>query len=255
MSEYTLEDLLNQFFESKRAKNSRYSLRALSQYLEMEPSFVSKILRKKYKLNTRIIKHIAKKINLDQTCIDKCIKANNYILAGRDFADIDDQIYSEIARWETFVILRYLDIDPSLSSLLLSQKLNLPESEVSDIIKKLEHLELIKKQETGNYARLHERYLIRDGEMRSAINAKITKDYILKALESVEGNPVDERVHMTSLFSIKKSTYEIIKNKIHDFALDIGRCAQEDMGSEEQVMIINLNFFPVIKREEGSHEI
>ena len=254
MSGHTLEDLLIQFFDHKRSKNSRYSLRALSNYLEMEPSFVSKILRRKYKLNTRLIRHIAQKINLDNDLTEKCIQINNYIQAGRGFSDIDDKIYAKIARWETFVILRYLDIDPTLNSLKLSESLSLPEKEVINIIKNLEYLDPLKKSTTGTYSRQQERYLIRDSEARSALSAKVTKDYILKALESVDKNKLEERVHVTSIISIKQSTYETIKNKIHEFIVELGRYAQEDTGSEEQVMLLNLNFFPVAKRTEGPYE-
>ncbi len=248
MADHSLEDLLIQFFEERRKKNSRYSLRALAKFLEMEPSFVSKILRKKYKLNVRLIRHIAAKIGLDEGTIEKCIESNIKVLEGRNFADLDDQAFSKIARWETFAILRFLDVDRSLNTALIAERLCLPETEVVSIISDMEQLDLVERNEEGDFKRLQERYLVRDERLRTDINKKLTKSFILKAADSVESIPVEERVHMTALISINERSYEKIKKRIHEFALEVGRFAQEDAGTEDRVMMVNVNFVPVIKR-------
>lgn len=57
--------LLNKYFELKKSKNKRYSLRAFAHHLTLEPSQVSKILRRKVKPRLKTIELILAKIQIE----------------------------------------------------------------------------------------------------------------------------------------------------------------------------------------------
>lgn len=250
MDKNSLESFLTSYFEEKRKENHRFSLRALAMKLEMEPSFVSKILRRKYKLNERIIQHICRRLQVSAELEKHFIEANESHLRSLKSCKLEGSVFSKIASWEAISILRFLDIDGVLSVASLARQLGISEEKVNAHIKNLEEAKLIEKVADSQYRRLKDHYFIGDGNEDSYSAKKLEKEYIAKALESLEKNPVEERTHTTILVSIREETYQVIQAKIHQFIMEIARSAKADSGHEEKVMMLNLNFFPVLKNDK-----
>lgn len=64
-------------FESKKINNPNYSLRALARDLEIEPSLLSKLIRKKVNVTNEMIVRISTKLNLSNEAILNFINDNN----------------------------------------------------------------------------------------------------------------------------------------------------------------------------------
>lgn len=242
------EDYLKNYLEDKQAKNSRYSLRLMAKGLDLEPSMLSKILRKRYKLNKKLIESIGEKINLNPMQIQEYVERNDEIIEAKVFSDMSQKTLDQLSNWESAVILRSFDLNPEVNTNQLSKKLNCSVEKIEQVLAGLVENGLIKKDSNGQYRRLKEQYFIRNKDDQTRVNKKLTQEMILKAHESVEKNKPSERVHMNVVFSMNKKSYDNIQKKIVQLAMEASRTAVEDTGREDCVMVLNVNFFPVLDK-------
>jgi len=242
------EDYLSRHLEEKKSTNNRYSLRAMAKTLSIEPSMLSKIIRKRYKLNSAIIEKLGQRLNLDARQIQQFCKRNQKLVDEQQFAVMDPTVYAQLSNWESTVVLRSFDLQSTWNPQSLAEKLDCSVEKIESICALLVKNKLIKKNESSQYVRLKEQYLIPNKVEQAAINRELTKEMILQAHKSVDKNKPDERIHVNAVSSMSRRSYKLIQPKIHQLVMEIARLAAEDKGREDCITVLNINYFPVLKK-------
>ena len=255
----TYREILNQEFIYRKKLDSNYSLRTYAKEIGLSPSHLSDVLKFKRGISENTATIISQRINLNDNKAKYFIalvnrehgrskkvkrEAENFLQTYKNkpsFKLIEKDKFDIIADWYYFAILECLEIkDYDGSPLFISQKLNLPIETTLNALKKLESLNLIKK-EAGIY--ISTKIILKttqDIESKALkVSHKQTLTQSIKALDSV---PVQDRDFTSITMAIDKSKLAEAKEKIKKFRREL--CEFLEDGNKEEVYNLNIQLLP-----------
>jgi len=260
-SDHFYQKAIRDALEKRVKKNPRYSLRAFSRTIEIDPSMLSRVINGQVIPTLRVSKLILPHLELDSTSekefIESVSKANKDKTFLKKRAEIKEILepktskhkrnltpdhFRIISDWYHYALLQLMeteDFNPDLKWIALT--LEIKESEAKEAINRLLNCGFIEKR--GNsYVRVAPPLASGDLSITTAAHRKRIRQVTEKSLVALENNPIQMRNHTTLTLGIDPDRIPLAKEMIQDFMAELGEVLQT---SKKTVYELQVNLFPL----------
>lgn len=245
-----LIDHMKRTFAERCRKNPSYSLRAFSRSMGMDSSTVSAIMNGKRPLTIKSAKKIIHGLDIvnpveAQTLIAETF-ADNKEAQELDYAQMSLETSELIAFWQHYAILAVLQLDGfKATDRNINERLGIPIGIVWECLDRLEKLGLVEKTPKGWV--FTGKNVATTADIPSGILREGHRQYINKALQSLDNDPVEVRDISGITMSISKSRLKEAKKMIQDFRRKL--CTLLEDGNRDAVYRLNVQLFPLTKEK------
>lgn len=236
-------------FQKRCSKNQNYSLRAFARGIGVHPAHLSPILRNKrpitLKTGRKIIENLSftneekKKLYLELIHPLQHLKSNSL-----DIKTLSNKEFNLIQGFEHFAILELMKLNlfkPNVN--WISAQLKISTGTTLNAINKLKELGYI-KVEGQRWIRTN-KYLKTSDGMPSSNIRESHKRYLLKAITSLQNDPIERREFNALTLAISKKDLSTIKFKIRNFIKEL--YDEHSKNALDDVYQLNIQFFPLKK--------
>lgn len=245
--------IIREIFEERKNKNPQYSLRAFAKSLEIDASSLSAILSCKRALPLNRIDDFVSKLKLSDeqsaifaqsllgratSVIRNTQETNSYKLDGEEF-------FSVIAEWEYFAVLSLTNLkDFEPSSEWISQRLGILQQRASEVLERLQTLQLLEYVD-GEYRASYERIKTTEDLSNAALRMAHLEELDLVRERALK-IPINDR-HLSSLtMSIKKEdllkAFALIRSFRRQMEVEI-----ETLKNADEVYQLAIQFYPLTR--------
>lgn len=243
-------DYLKSEFERRSRKNPRYSLRAFARLLEVDPSTLSALMNGKRPLRPKTVAKLLDKIELDNPNLRAhFINAASGFFQGTEpeYIELRLEQFAAISQWEHFAILSLMEIPQFRATPRnVSTRLNIPIATTITALSRLAQLGFIKK--VGSHYQLEKSGFTTPTDTPSAILRQANREYIEKALSSLEETAVENRDITGITMAIDPTRLPQAKKVIRNFRRELAAFLEK--GSRSEVYRLNVQLFPLTKMGE-----
>lgn len=216
-------------------KNPSYSLRAMARDLGLKPSQLSEVCKGTKNLSLQSAHVAALKLGLEACeaeyfCVlvqyetaksselrESFLKRMRALNPVREIRDLSVDQFRLIADWYHLPIVEMTLLEGfELSAKSVARKLGITALEAQAAIDRLERLELIERDASGRYAKVHENYLFKSEAPNEAIR-QFHRQMLAKAAESLETQKHGERYLGSQVFSVDPGLLPEAHEMIEDF--------------------------------------
>jgi DNA-binding MarR family transcriptional regulator len=241
----SLKNSLQREFIHRCKKNPSYSLRAYAQYLEIDQSFLSKLLNGRRKITPAMEEQFASKLGLSPF---KGVKPSSRSAKGKDhFVDLLEDEYETIASWHHFVILELMktkSFKPDYGK--IAQQLGLHSQEVKAAVERLVRLGFVKVADK-KWTLVSKNHTWTNTMATSTARRKLQIELNQKSVEALENIPFSQRENGSLTIAIDSRRLPEFKEKINQVLKDLSDCLQPDQKNLDSVYQITLSLFPILK--------
>lgn len=261
-------EFIKDYFASKKAKYSHYSLRTLSEQAGFKArDYILRVMNGSRNLSEKGIRmlsdamhHSEKEADYFRSLVlfnqaeDVLVKGEyfkkiqEYKKQGKCSKLLDDQ-YSYLSNWYNVALRSLLtDIDITTEYRKIGRMLDPPltESETREAIERLLTLGLISKDTSGRYL-VETPNLSVSNHVQSLALVNLHKMFIDLSRRSLDVHHSEERDISGVTMSISADGYEKIRTELKEFRKKLMSIAASD-SNEDRVYHLNLHLFPVTKR-------
>lgn len=248
----SLRNSLQREFIRRCKKNPSYSLRAYAQYLEIDQSFLSKLLNGRRKITAAMEEKFAEKLGHSPAKQSKNSSVKNK--STGHFVNLLEDEYETIASWHHFAILELMKtkgFKPDVRK--VAQELGLHTEGVRDAVARLARLGFIKVTEK-RWVLVSKNHTWTNSATTSAARRKLQIELNQKSLEALENIPFSIRENGSLTIAIDSRRLPEFKEKINQALKDLSDCFQPDQKSLDSVYQVTLSLFPLSKTIQGEKQ-
>ncbi|MEK2688262.1 TIGR02147 family protein [Bdellovibrio sp. GT3] len=240
---------LQSVFAERSRKNPSYSLRAFSKSLDMDSSTLSALLSGKRPMTTKTAMKIIDRLEINEPLqVQKLLMG---VLGAEDapqsYSDIDLDSAEMISSWEHFAILAVLELPKAKTDTTsIAKRLNIPMGVALECLVRLQKLGLVAKDTT--------QWKLTGNNMSTPKNIPSSKireghrQFIHRAIESLESHSVDQRDITGITMAINKKKLVEAKGLIEDFRRRLS--AFLETGNRDSVYRLNVQLFPLTQENQ-----
>lgn len=238
-------------FLKRREKNNLYSLRAYAKFLEIDQSYLSKILNGQRVMTDKLRERIGSCFSLSPSEIENLKKVKSGSIESSKFKKIDDQFHL-ISDWYHFAILEYFKTqDAKADKKIVAKRLGLHSNEAELALKRLERLGFLKFQQDG-FTLLNPNNTWSNNKTTSLEKKKLQKTFLEKSLQSLDEVDFHNRDHSSLTVSINKDRLPEFKLKIQEIRKELSSFLQPEGSSElNEVYQLTISLYPLTKLKEN----
>jgi len=264
------QDILKQELSKRCSQNQKYSLRAFSRYLDLQPAQLSRVLNGKQNISSAAANLIAEKlfklerdreyfISLVELATARRSHAKERALQKiRKLAPSDSpvqlqlEVISVISDWYHFAILDLMALhDFNPTSINIASYLGISEIEVKFAVERLLKLGLLENV-NGKLKKTHVKIATPNG-IPSACLRKFHYQMLQKATESIETQSVNQRYLRTKTMSIARNELPKYFKLVEDFFEQVGKLVTsiEAPRKKDALYQLNLQLFDLKKQKNN----
>ncbi len=258
---------------ARRCKtNSSYSLRAFAKALEVDPGTLSRILNGQQALSFKMAQKVAAKLDLDpkqETEFFRSLARQKGLVQlgqqaqaiesdrGSDENELtpdykgDDfriEYYRLIADWYHHALMELTHVKGFKPDIrYISRELGISQTEAKLALERLVSLELLAKK-NGKLVKIQAKHSTTDRHVTTPALRKCQKQFLEKAIHSLENDPLEERSHTNMIMAGDSSKIESAKRMIREFQMAL--CNFLESGNRDRVFNLSVALFPVQKNNE-----
>ena len=248
--------ILKNEFESRKQKNSKYSLRAFARYLDIDASSLSKILSGKRGLASVQARHIAKrlyktekeKLEFYRLVLESENKNKKCpaIIPEYDFILNEQQHYKLIAEWEYYAILNLVELKNTKSDPeYFAKRLNIAIKRAERVIVDLIEMGFLNHDQEGHYYRTKKKLNTSTETASSALKAAHCQEFEL-AKESLLKDAIDLRAFYSATVQTDVVKLKAAKKLSIKYLNQLMKLL-ESSESKTEVYQIGIQIFPLTK--------
>lgn len=248
-------------------KNPRYSLRAFSRTLEIDPSMLSRVINGQLIPTTSFTKKILPHLELDPPnekqfleSVSKAIQEKNFLKKRAELKKIlrepttaeakralSPELFHVISDWYHYAILQLMETegfqpDPKW----IAEALRIETSEVEAAITRLLSCGFVEKI-AGTYIRATPPLTSGDRSITTDAHRKRIRQVTEKSGRSLEMDPIYLRNHTTLTLGIDPDKIPLAKEMIQDFMVELCEAMQT---RKKAVYELQINLFPLQNYEK-----
>jgi uncharacterized protein (TIGR02147 family) len=231
-------------FAQRAQKNPAYSLRAFARNLDLDSSYLSKILNGKRQLTSRTIINLCRKLGMGPDEIQKFINAPQKPQRRRDlFTSLDIDNFKIISEWYHFAILELVRLDDFVpDAQWIAKTLKITFAEALAAVERLKRVGLI--SETAGRWQINGFNTTTNNNFTNEALKKLQKQFLEKAIQALDEVPYQERDQSGMTMAVSSDRLEKAKEKIKKFRRDLMDFLE---GGEEKdrVYQLTISLFPV----------
>ncbi|MES2803896.1 MAG: TIGR02147 family protein [Bdellovibrionota bacterium] len=258
MGDANFSAYLNGELVKRQSSNSSYSLRAFARDLDIEPSLLSKILRKKIPITLKMLDRLAPSVGLVEP---ELISYREYVKSSEGIKHFDNMLdvtvqheeFKLIQNWYNITIVELtLLADFKPETAWIAAKLGISEDDARLAVERLISLGFLQKTEDGK--------LIKSGAGSSGLRI-ISDDYTSyiqalrhsisqfsdKAMQALHDIPNTHRTNAALTVAIDSSLVTETKKKIMNFTCALVDDLEKKSQKKDHVYELMISFFPLTK--------
>lgn len=238
--------LQREFIERCR-KNSSYSLRAFAKYLEIDQSFLSKLLKGQRAITPEFAESVAPKLGLRPAQVKDLFSKGTASMPG--FLSLTDDEFELLSEWYHFAIIELsktndFDHDPSA----IAARLGIHIEEVRSALQRLDRLGFIKLQENGDFKVLAPNTAWGNSKSTSALRKNFQRTLLEKSMYALDHVPFEFRDNSSTTVAINKKRIPEFREKIQEMRKELADFFQpEGEPGLDEVYQLTVSFFPLSK--------
>ena len=234
--------------------NAAYSLRSFAKQLQIEPSFLSKLLSGKRRATASVILKISLRLGFSpeetNLYLAHALKNKKRVQVDlepeKEFQNLAVDHFKMIADWYHYAILELTLVDEFDSSASwIAKKLGIKKIEAQAALERLERLEMLRKTEEGRYENTSGSNTTVGNEFTAVAFRKLQKQILLQALEALENTSIDLRDQSSMTMSINPELIPAAKDRIKKFRRELCTFLQDNNQPKKQVYQLSVSLFPV----------
>lgn len=258
MNDANFSTFLNSELEKRQSTNSSYSLRAFARDLNIEPSLLSKILRKKIPITLKMLDRLAPSVGLVEP---QLISYREYVKSAegiKHFENLQDitvhhEEFKLIQNWYNITIVELTllaDFQPEAGWIAL--KLGISQGEATLAVERLISLGFLQKTEDGRLVKsgagtpglriVSDDYTSYIKALRQSIN-----QFGDKAMQAMHEIPNAQRTNAALTVAIDSSLVEETNKKIVNFTRSLVDDLEKKSQKKDHVYELMVSFFPLTK--------
>ncbi|MGK5081763.1 DUF4423 domain-containing protein [Bdellovibrionota bacterium FG-1] len=249
--------LLQRELERRCKANPRYSLRAFAKALELSPTILSLVLSGKRPLSRQAAHRIADRLSLRS---DECLALLDWAntkplrralapppssspLNETSVYQMSLDSFALISDWYHYAILSLLEIPGAqFEASWIARHLGISHIEATAAMERLQRMEIV-DQVDGRWKQATAPIRI-GNNVPTAATKKFQKQLMLKAIESIENEPEENRDFSSMTFAIDPAQIPYAREEIRKFRRTLAQDL-EARGSPKRVYQFTVQIFPV----------
>lgn len=256
--EHAVLAILRSEFSARAEKNPQFSLRSFARFLGISHSLLSLVLNGQRKPSKKFVAQIVERLPLSpdqqktlmaaagpsgaKKRISKDQKFEYYRLSLDQFA-----LMSE---WQHYAILSLLEIpDTQLTPEFIAQRLNISVMLARVCLQRLFNLNLIEKDPKTDRWKQSAAPIVVENTKSTAHSRKFQKRLMLKAIESLENDPMEVRDISSTTFAMDAKHVGYALKRIREFRRELTR-ELEEFGAPNEVYNLSVQLFPTSTRRK-----
>lgn len=236
MKERDLSAILKSELNRRLNDNPSYSLRSFARFLKMDPSTLSKVLNGQRKIGSRARETLMSKFGIEPG------GAEEY------FDQINDKDFDQIPEWYDTAILEQITVTGfKATRSSLAKVFDLELSQIDSALARLKTLSLIRVSRSG---------LVKDAtsgqttnidpRTTTAVKRSLQKQFLKKAIQSIDLDPLDERDMTTITCAIDVEKIAEAKARIKAFRREMADFLTSGRKSN-RTYNMTIAFYPLTK--------
>lgn len=239
-----IQKLLRQELEERKSRNPNYTLRSFSNFLNIHPSTLSKVLNGKRELSKDLIYDIGIKLKLNNEQLNDFLGKHNKII----FPQLASEIFNAINSWEYDAFLCLLSISNGIIDFpTYSKSLSMPEEKVREIFNKLYEVKAIQYKDTKWYDS--------SGNNEAGIHSPSTeelvsyqKSILSKIYNNISPTNSSNRSNTSLVFPFNSEKQYKLEKLINEFKSKVyNEFKDEELDKLDSVRCLQINFNELAK--------
>lgn len=255
MKVITVNNVVKQYFEKAKVKNSTYSLRTFAKKLGISKSFASDLLNEKCGVSKDIAIRILENLNIEKD-------VSNRILANYGKSRIKKSLslklktdeFKLISEWYHYAILALIDIkNDKYTAKRISELLNITENEAKNAVERLLRLRILELDEKLALKETSNVYTTSDDIADDGVKKGLLSNFA-KAKDSLLNDDVKIRDFTSVTFAGSKNQLEEAKILTRKFQDDLINLFSKNKNSLDEVYNLSIQLFPLTSKQKNIKE-
>ncbi len=239
-------DILKENFEEKKRTNFRYSIRAYAEHLEVDQSFLSKVLRGEKVLSPERKIRCLKTLKVSPPDINHVIQSPQ---AKKDFKLLEEDMFEMMSDYHHYAIMEYVTLkNAQVTPQKIARRFLISTQESREYLQRLITLGFLEEKEDGTFELTNANNTWYHPTKTSKAKKQLQKTLLEESIKSIESVPYELRDHSSVTIAINKSKMPEIKELLQDVRRKLSVMMQKD-GDFDEVYQLNISFFPLTKIE------
>lgn len=235
-------DKIKNTFVERKKRNPLYSLRALAQYLEVDQSLLSKILKGQRQPSVEVVHKVCQKLGIESSQVKTFLAQKNTEVS---YDELKYEAYQLLAHWEHFAILELIKTKNFKPSILwISKRLDLSQLEIETAVKRLEQFGYIKRVTPKKWILTKPNLSWVNYSETSAPKSFYQKKLLELAKQSIDKTNFLMRENSSLTIQCSTKIIPKIKQEIDDFQNKLNKLI-ESQGPHDEVYQLVVGFFPL----------
>jgi uncharacterized protein (TIGR02147 family) len=249
-------DLLQRELSLRHKKNRQYSLRAFAKSLDLESSYLSKLLKRGRPLNQNLIQKLGERLGLAPNVIE-CYRFEDLKrkAAPKDknenssFYFIPQDFFEIIEDPNHYLILEMMKLDGFYpSEVWIAKQLKITINETRACLSRLQKVGLLATTHDGQWQDLSSgasSHVI-GANVSSAAHRRSQKRILEASINALETVPIEKRDQSSMMMAGSSQQMELIKKTIKKFRRELAKIVNLEP-VKDTVFQLSISFFPILE--------
>ncbi len=243
--EYVRVALQREFIDRCK-KNASYSLRAYANFLEIDQSFLSKLLKGQRRVTEDLAKSVGPRLGIKPQKMTQIFTSGTAAMPG--FLSLSDDEFELLSNWHHFAILELTKTKNfNADATSIAARLNIHVEEVRAAVERLSRLGFISVIE-GEWKLLAPNTTFTNTTTSTTARRVFQKTLIEKSLHAIDHIPFDLRENGSLTIAINKDRIPEFKEKLKQVRKELSEFFQPDGETDlDEVYQLTVALFPLTK--------
>lgn len=240
-------------FIDRCRRNRAYSLRAFAKYLEIDQSFLSKLLKGQRPVTENLAKTIGPKLGIKTSQIKTLF--NLGAAAMPNFLNLSDDEFEMLSEWHHFAILELVKTKGFVNDAQkISTRLQVHVTWVCEALERLQRLRFI--QINGKRIKLlSPNNTWSNTQQTTAARKKMQRTLLEKSIEAIDHVPFEERENGSLTVAINSKRLPEFKLKLQQVRRELADFFQQDAEKGlDEVYQFTMAFYPLTRKISDAEE-
>lgn len=233
----SFRDLLRERFVTLKQKNASFSLRAYARYLNVDQSFLSKVLKGEKKFSPEIMAQLSERLGLSPA-------QTHSLLNSSGFQTLEEDQFRFVSDWSHFAILELAktkSFKPDATYIAARLKLHIEEVRAS--LDRLEKFGFIERAEESFQLKRANNTWTQNTKTTEA-RRQLQRQYLEKSLKALDEVDFQEREHGSLTIAISKKKIPAFKQRLSEIRQQLAQEFQTEDALDE-VYQLTTSLFPL----------
>lgn len=202
-------------YQELKTKNPSFSIRSFAKFLDVDQSFLSKVLKGKKGLSKRLFVKITNRLNFSADRVNSIIEST----AGRlVYRSMENEFYNEANDWLCYAIVELGKTRAQgMTVKEIAEYFGATEVAVENVLSKLKKFNLVENENVSNWRVKTVSTLPQDFAKSSEARKRLQQQFLKLSYNSISRQDLGSRINLGLTISIPKDKFEQAKERLISF--------------------------------------